>query len=120
MIAAERSTADEQAPVFAALGDPTRLRLMQRLGAANGLSITALTENSGITRQAVTKHLHVLARAGLVQDHAHGRERVYRVDPAPLGALASWIAQYQAVWAANLDRLDDYLQTLQAKDPTDE
>jgi DNA-binding transcriptional ArsR family regulator len=105
-----------QAPVFAALGDATRLRLLARLGGGSPLSISALTENSGISRQAVTKHLQVLARAGLVHDTAQGRERVYRIDAAPLREVAEWCEQYRRAWEESFDRLDLYVQTLTSKD----
>lgn len=108
--------ASRRAPVFAALGDPTRLRLLERLGRTSGLSISALTADSGITRQAVTKHLRVLSRAGLVHDAPHGRERVYTADAAPLREVAAWIDEYRAHWEASFQRLDEYLQTLQAQD----
>ena len=63
----------EAAPVFAALGDETRLRIVARLGDGAARSITHLTEGEGITRQAITKHLHVLEGAGLVRGERHGR-----------------------------------------------
>src|SRR5258708_22706408 len=65
------------APIFAALGDGTRLHVVARLSSEGPLSITQLTEGSEVTRQAVTKHLGVLATAGLVYDFRQGRERVW-------------------------------------------
>ena len=68
------------APLFAALGDDTRLAILGRLSAEGPLSITRVTEGSGLSRQAVTKHLEVLAGARLVHDSKHGRERVWELD----------------------------------------
>jgi DNA-binding transcriptional ArsR family regulator len=72
------------APVFAALGDETRLRLIALLVAGGAMSITQLTSGTQITRQAVTKHLHVLADAGLVRDVKSGRERLWEFELARL------------------------------------
>jgi DNA-binding transcriptional ArsR family regulator len=68
------------APIFAALGDETRLRLVAALCAGGAMSITQLTSGTQITRQAVTKHLHVLAEAGLVRDVKTGRERLWEFE----------------------------------------
>src|SRR5512134_3728082 len=80
--AAGASTAlKHSAPVFAALGDATRLRLVSRLCTGGPASISALSAGAGVTRQAVTKHLHVLAQAGLVQGTRRGRERIWELQP---------------------------------------
>lgn len=76
--------AADLAPVFFALGDSTRLRLIALLCAGGAFSIAQLTANTQITRQAVTKHLQVLAEAGLVKDLKVGRERLWQFDPAQL------------------------------------
>src|SRR5256712_14066413 len=68
------------APIFAALGDETRLALVARLSSDGPLSITRLTAGSAVTRQAVTKHLDVLAMAGLVSDVRRGRERIWELE----------------------------------------
>src|SRR5207302_862375 len=68
------------APVFAALGDKTRLRLVSRLCGGGPMSITRLTAGSNVTRQAITKHLLVMEEAGLVRSARHGRESVWRLD----------------------------------------
>jgi len=104
--------ASQRAPVFAALGDPTRLHLLERLAASQQASITALTAETGLTRQAVTKHLHVLASVGLVVDVQRGRERVYRAVPEALVDVQTWISDYRRSWEESLDRLDEYLETL--------
>jgi DNA-binding transcriptional ArsR family regulator len=82
------------AALFAALSDPTRLQLLDRLRAEPGQSTSALTEGSGVTRQAVTKHLAVLAEAGLVRDVKQGRERVWEVDTTPLAAITAWVSGF--------------------------
>lgn len=105
--------ASQRAPVFAALGDPTRLHLLERLAAAQQASITALTAETGLTRQAVTKHLHVLASVGLVVDVQRGRERVFRAVPEALVDVQTWITDYRRSWEESLDRLEDYLETLE-------
>lgn len=113
--------ATRRAPIFAALGDPTRLRIVDRLGRAGPASITTLTRGTSLTRQAVTKHLAVLAEAGLVHDARRGRERVWALDAAPLREVAEWVEQYRAQWEDRLDRLEAFLQTLppetQEEDP---
>lgn len=74
----------KSAPIFAALGDETRLRLVAVLCAGSAMSIAQLTSGTGITRQAVTKHLQVLADAGLVRDVKLGRERLWEFEPTQL------------------------------------
>ena len=74
----------EAAPVFAALGDPTRLRQVVRLCKDGPLSIVRLCESADVTRQAVTKHLEALAGAGLLRDTRVGRERLWQFEPAQL------------------------------------
>lgn len=100
------------APVFAALGDPTRLAILLQLKRGKSLPIRALTP-AGATRQAVTKHLSVLANAGLVRDRKQGRERVFEVNPEPLWQMSDWIQAYRQEWEDRFDRLDLYLSTLQ-------
>jgi len=104
------------AAVFAALGDVTRMALLRRLGRGER-SLTALTEGTGMSRQAVTKHLDVLRRAGLVQARRSGRERRYSATPAPLEGASDWLQSYRREWEESFDRLDAYLRTL-TKDPS--
>ena len=77
-------TLRKSAPIFAALGDETRLRLIALLCAGGAMSITQLTLGTEITRQAVTKHLRLLAKAGLLRDVKAGRERLWEFEPMPL------------------------------------
>lgn len=93
------------APVFAALGDPIRLRLLAKLSAGGPLSITQLAEGEPVTRQAVTKHLDVLAGAGLVRDARRGRERQWELDAAPLDAARSCLDLVARAWDQRLARL---------------
>lgn len=96
--------------VFAALGDPTRLRILERLRAVEDLSISELTEGTDLTRQAVTRHLEVLAEAGLVTDVRSGRERRWACRPEPLAAIAAWAEDYRRQWEQRFDRLEAWLQ----------
>lgn len=93
------------APVFAALGDPTRLRLVARLAQGEPLSISQLTEGERVTRQAITKHLEVLADAGLVTDRKRGRERLYALEAAPLDDARRYLDQVSAQWDKAIARL---------------
>jgi DNA-binding transcriptional ArsR family regulator len=95
----------QSAPVFAALGDPTRLRLVARLAQGEPLSIRELTEGERVTRQAITKHLEVLADAGLVTDRKRGRERLYALEAAPLDDARRYLDQVSAQWDKAIARL---------------
>jgi len=93
------------APIFAALGDPTRLRLVSRLCGAGPLSITEIADGAEVTRQAVTKHLHVLAEAGLVHDFRQGRERVWELEPRRLEEARRALELISNRWDEALERL---------------
>ncbi|HKR75049.1 MAG TPA: metalloregulator ArsR/SmtB family transcription factor [Rhodanobacter sp.] len=95
----------KSAPVFAALGDPTRLRLLATLCAGGALSIAQLTAGTAITRQAVTKHLQVLADAGLVRDSWQGRERQWELEPSRLVEARRALDAIAAQWDQALVRL---------------
>lgn len=99
------------ASVFAALGDPTRLMLLDRLGREER-SLSALAEGAGMSRQAITKHLDVLARAGLVNSQRRGRECLFAATPGPLREAADWLLAYRQQWEEAFDRLDDYLKSV--------
>ena len=98
------------APVFAALGDRTRLRLVARLGDEGPLSITRLTTGTDVTRQAVTKHLRVLAGAGLARSVRRGRERVWQLEPRPLDEARRSLDQISRRWDEILHRMKDALE----------
>jgi DNA-binding transcriptional ArsR family regulator len=93
------------APVFAALGDELRLRLVSRLCQEGPLSIKRLTEGANVTRQAVTKHLHVLAGAGLVRGSREGRESVWMVEPRRLEEARGHLDRISKQWDDALGRL---------------
>jgi DNA-binding transcriptional ArsR family regulator len=93
------------APVFAALGDRTRLALVARLSRDGPASIADLTVGVLVTRQAVTKHLQVLADAGLTRSHRRGRERVWQLEPTRLEAARRCLDDLSAQWDSSLSRL---------------
>jgi DNA-binding transcriptional ArsR family regulator len=93
------------APIFAALGDETRLRLVAVLCAGGAVSIAQLTSGTEITRQAVTKHLHVLADAGLVHDIKVGRERLWEFEPTQLEEARRSLDEIAAQWDHALSKL---------------
>lgn len=95
----------EPARVFAALGDRTRLRLLGRLSVGGARSISALSADGGITRQAVTKHLRVLEEVGLVRSERSGRESLYSYRPEPLDQARAYLEMVSAQWDARLGRL---------------
>jgi len=100
----------EAAPVFAALGDATRLRLVARLCGDGPLSITRLSDGSGVTRQAITKHLNSLAAAGLVRDSRSGRERIWELEPRRLEIARRCLDQIADQWDVALDRLRAFVE----------
>lgn len=97
--------AGSAAPLFAALGDETRLGIVARLSSEGAVSISALTAGTGVTRQAVTKHLQVLEAAGLVRDSRHGRERLWRLEPQPLDAARAYLELISNRWDERIGRL---------------
>jgi DNA-binding transcriptional ArsR family regulator len=100
----------DAAPLFAALGDETRLALVDRLGAGGPQSITRLTAGSAVTRQAITKHLQILAGAGLVHDRRRGRERIWALDTARLEEARRYLDQIAQHWDEALERLRAFVE----------
>lgn len=98
------------APVFAALGDETRLALVARLSSEGPLSINRLTAGTAVTRQAVTKHLNVLAGAGLVSDLRRGRERIWELEPEQMEAAGAYLEHVSKRWDEALDRLKKFVE----------
>lgn len=98
------------APLFAALGDKTRLALVVTLCAGGPLSITRLAEDFSVSRQAVTKHLDVLAEAGLVRSHRTGRERIWEFEPRRLDDAHRFLEQVSRQWDSALDRLKAFVE----------
>lgn len=98
------------APVFAALGDATRLGLVARLCGGGPLSIARLSEGAGVTRQAITKHLHVLADADLVRHSRRGRERIWELEPGRLESARRCLDQISDQWDVAISRLKAFVE----------
>jgi DNA-binding transcriptional ArsR family regulator len=105
---------DQLSTTFAALADPTRRAILARL-ASGTCSVTELAEPFDMSLPAVSKHLRVLERAGLIARERDAQWRPCRLDPAPLKDAAAWIGRYREMWEQRLDRLDTYLKDLQTK-----
>ena len=99
-----------QAPLFAALGDESRLALVARLSQEGPQSITALAEPLPITRQAVTKHLTALAGAGLVTSRRVGREKIWQLEPQRLGEAERHLQTISRQWDEAIDRLRAFVE----------
>lgn len=100
----------DSAPLFAALGDETRLRVVSRLCEEGPLSITRLTEGSDVSRQAVTKHLQVLASAGLVTSARAGRENVWQLETQRLAEARRLLDLISREWDDTLERLRAFVE----------
>jgi DNA-binding transcriptional ArsR family regulator len=99
-----------KAPLFAALGDETRLLLLMKLGDGIRLSITQLTQGTTLSRQAVTKHLRVLEQAGFVQGIRQGRENLFQIDPKPLKEAKDSLDAISRQWDQALSRLKSFVE----------
>ena len=108
-MAAPQAAGPNPDAVFAALADPTRRRLLERLSGSGPISVSQLAAEFPVTRQAVSKHLTALAGAGLVTTERRGRERMLTFAPAPLDEAAAWIATLEARWDVRLAALARYL-----------
>ncbi len=111
--------ADRLNATFAALADPTRRAILARL-AAGEASVTALAEPFDMSLPAISKHLKVLERAGLVARGRAAQWRPCRLQAGPLKDAADWLEHYRRYWEQSLDRLEDYLAELQGKEPPDD
>jgi DNA-binding transcriptional ArsR family regulator len=100
----------DAAPLFAALGDETRLRLIHRLATGGPGSITHLSERASVSRQAITKHLHVLSDAGLVRSRRRGRERVWDLESRRLADAHEYLDRVSAQWNGALERLRRFVE----------
>ncbi len=109
---------DQLSTTFAALADPTRRAILARL-ASGECSVTELAQPFEMSMPAVSKHLRVLERAGLIARGRDAQWRPCRLEPAPLKEVADWAERYRAMWEARFDRLENYLQQLQAKEKSD-
>jgi DNA-binding transcriptional ArsR family regulator len=106
---------DRLSLTFGALADPTRRAILARL-ASGETTVMALAEPFEMSLPAVSKHLKVLERAGLVARGQKAQWRPCRLEAAPLKDASRWIEGYRRFWQESFDRLDDYLRTLQAKE----
>jgi DNA-binding transcriptional ArsR family regulator len=105
---------DPLTTTFAALADPTRRAILARL-LSGECSVTELAEPFDMSMPAVSKHLRVLERAGLIARRREAQWRHCRIDAGPLKEVADWTDHYRHIWAERLDRLDGYLQHVKAK-----
>jgi DNA-binding transcriptional ArsR family regulator len=101
---------------FAALADPTRRAILARL-ASGEASVTDLAQPFEMTQPAISKHLKVLERAGLISRGRDAQRRPRRLEAAPLKDVADWVDHYRQFWTQSFDRLDDYLRKLQIHKP---
>ena len=104
---------DPLSVTFSALADPTRRAILSRL-AKGEATVTQLAEPFRMSLPAVSKHLKVLERAGLITRGREAQWRPRRIEPAPLKDVSDWVERYRRLWEERLNRLDSYLQTLQA------
>ncbi len=111
-------TSDSLNATFAALADPTRRAILARLTTGEA-SVTELAAPFTMSQPAVSRHLKVLERAGLITRGREAQWRPARIDAEPLREASAWIAQYRRFWDAQLDSLDNYLQTIQTKEKRD-
>src|SRR5688500_4386061 len=100
----------EAVPVFAALADETRLGLLGRLSVDGPLSITRLSEGTGVTRQAITRHLYALGDAGLLRNARRGRERVWELELKRLEKARRYLDQISAQWDEAAERLKSFVE----------
>ena len=107
----QRRRAETPAPVFAALGDETRLRLLARLGRGEPMSIARLTTGSGISRQGVTKHLRVLAGAGLVRGRRRGKESLWQLERQRLEEARRSLDLISRQWDESLNKLKLFVES---------
>jgi DNA-binding transcriptional ArsR family regulator len=106
---------DRLSTTFAALADPTRRAILARL-ALGETSVTDLAQPFEMSLPAVSKHLKVLERAGLIARRREAQWRPCRLEPAALKGVDDWLEDYRRLWEERFDRLDDYLRTLQGKE----
>jgi len=105
---------DRLSQTFSALSDPTRRAILARLSSGE-TSVSELAKPFRLTAPAITKHLKVLEKAGLISRTRQAQWRPAKLEALPLKEASDWIEQYRKVWEARFDRLDDYLKQLQAQ-----
>ena len=106
---------DHLSSTFSALADPTRRAILSRLASGES-TVTELARPFKMSLPAVSKHLKVLQRAGLITQTREAQWRPCKLAPAPLKEVSDWVEVYRRLWEQRLDRLDDYLRKLQAKE----
>jgi DNA-binding transcriptional ArsR family regulator len=111
-------TPDPLSTTFAALADPTRRAILARL-ASGETSVTELAEPFDMSLPAVSKHLKVLERAGLITRRRKAQWRPTRLEASPLKDVAEWLEAYRRFWEVSFDRLDEYLREIQTEDQQD-
>jgi len=109
---------DRLSATFAALADPTRRAILARL-ALGQTSVSELAKPFDISGPAISKHLKVLERAGLITRGREAQWRPCRIEPQALRGVDDWLERYRRLWEERLDRLEDYLREIQAKDKTE-
>src|ERR1700760_3604462 len=107
---------DRLSETFGALADPTRRAILARL-ATGEASVTELAQPFAMSMPAISKHLKVLERAGLIARGRAAQWRPCRLDAGPLKEVAGWIEEYRRFWEQSFDRLDGYLREIQTKEP---
>jgi DNA-binding transcriptional ArsR family regulator len=110
-----QSTPDQLNAVFMALADPTRRAILARL-ASGEASVTELAEPFAMSQPAISKHLKVLERAGLISGSHAAQRRPRRLEAKPLAEAAQWIENYRQIWEAAFQRLDNLLEELKTAD----
>jgi DNA-binding transcriptional ArsR family regulator len=113
-------TTDQLDTTFAALADPTRRAILARLAQDGEVTVNELADPFPVSVQAISKHLKVLQRAGLITRGRTAQLRPSRIEGAPLRDAADWLEQYREVWEGRLDRLASHLQDIQGKAGRDE
>lgn len=107
--------ADRLSPVFAALADPTRRAILARLSLGE-TTVKELMQPFDMSPPAITKHLKVLEKAGLISRGREAQWRPCRLAAKPLKGVSDWVEEYRRYWEQSFDRLDDYLSELQSKE----
>jgi DNA-binding transcriptional ArsR family regulator len=110
-VSARNARRRPRAPVFAALGDETRLTLVAKLSSGQPYSISQLTRGSRLTRQAITKHLRVLENVGIVRSSRRGRESRFQFDPQPIEGMKDYLESVSRQWDRALARLKSFVET---------
>lgn len=109
-MSASAASAEPLSPLFNALGDPNRLRIITRLCDGGPCSTTDVTQVVSVSRQAATKHLVLLEAVGLVSSQRKGRERIWRVQPEPLTDASDYLTALSQRWDRAIDRLRSYVE----------